>query len=646
MVSSLKITKLNANNNNVHTDNRQKVNVFYDDNMVSVKNNGASNGNKANNNKDNNIKSYVNGDVRLNKDGSIRKKPGPKTGKILLNSMVKSNSQTKVAQNEISSIVQRRKEKDRLSEEVEYEIIKEGEEIISRIIKDNEGKDDKFSEHINFLEIKEKLAKAQRIEKELTDKFASISQQNARYEAMCNEYALQEERNKVDRNKSQHLMQTLELKENQLQEMRQKLSQFKPNQANDEFTYNILTNSTKNLNATISPKTDVAPDIGGYKLKISKFLGGENEDYDVWWEDLQAYFVLFPNMTEKTKIGLYNAHLGGEARKFIQNEDLSRMDTVNKLHQLLRGTFSDKYDWQNVLMNICQKPDEKIRPFSVRLRVAARKCGFTNEMLDNMCVNYLKRSCASYLKKLINNCLPNTPYDVIVEHAIQFERSQELDNNQKKFIKRKANEIDLTDDTSSDMEFSNAKMRKENEKLKNDLGNTIKQLKDSFGTKLSRLETENKLLHETVNNMTIENSSYSQYSNQLPRFSSNGLNRSNYYNNNHQNNSNKHNNKRLNNDNSYNNSNNCNNNNSNSNQNRGNNRNDSSFNACLHCAKPNHKYYDCGSATDSDIDAIRKLLREKKFDFAKHKEKVERVANEKRVRFNLASLNSESSEQP
>ena len=184
MVSSLKITKLNANNNNVHTDNRQKVNVFYDDNMVSVKNNGASNGNKANNNKDNNIKSYVNGDVRLNKDGSIRKKPGPKTGKILLNSMVKSNSQTKVAQNEISSIVQRRKEKDRLSEEVEYEVIKEGEEIISRIIKDNEGKDDKFSEHINFLEIKEKLAKAQRIEKELTDKFASISQQNARYEAM------------------------------------------------------------------------------------------------------------------------------------------------------------------------------------------------------------------------------------------------------------------------------------------------------------------------------------------------------------------------------------------------------------------------------------------------------------------------------
>ena len=33
MTSSLKITKLNANNNNNHIDNRRKVNVFYDDNI-------------------------------------------------------------------------------------------------------------------------------------------------------------------------------------------------------------------------------------------------------------------------------------------------------------------------------------------------------------------------------------------------------------------------------------------------------------------------------------------------------------------------------------------------------------------------------------------------------------------------------------
>jgi hypothetical protein len=107
-----------------------------------------------------------------------------------------------------------------------------------------------------------------------------------------------------------------------------------------------------------------------YRMKIDKFKGGEDEDYDVWWEDLQAFFALY-SFNENEKIKLFNAHLGGEARKFLQNEDMEKLDSVEKLHELLRGTFSEKYDWQNVLMNIHQKPDEKVRPFSVRLRVAA-----------------------------------------------------------------------------------------------------------------------------------------------------------------------------------------------------------------------------------------------------------------------------------
>ena len=104
---------------------------------------------------------------------------------------------------------------------------------------------------------------------------------------------------------------------------------------------------------------------------------------------------------------------------------MENFDTVEKLHELLRGTFSDKYDWQNVLMNIAQKPDEKIRPFSVRLRVAARKCEFKGPMLDNMCVNYLKRSSLPYMRSLLTYCLPGTQYDVIVEHAMQHERARE-----------------------------------------------------------------------------------------------------------------------------------------------------------------------------------------------------------------------------
>ena len=103
-------------------------------------------------------------------------------------------------------------------------------------------------------------------------------------------------------------------------------------------------------------------------------------------------------------------------------------------------------------MNIQQKSDEKVRPFSVRLRVAARKCGFQGSTLDNMCVNNLKRSCAPHLRTLLGNCLPGTPYDVIVEHAIQHERTKELDQAEKKTTKRKSEDLDVTETNEKNLE--------------------------------------------------------------------------------------------------------------------------------------------------------------------------------------------------
>ena len=107
---------------------------------------------------------------------------------------------------------------------------------------------------------------------------------------------------------------------------------------------------------------------------------------------------------------------------------MEKLETVQELSEMLRGTFSDKCNWQNILMNIAQRPDENIRLFSVRLRVAARKCGSSDAILDNMCVNYLKRSCLPpNLKEVLGNCLPGTPYDVVVVHAMQHERTRELE---------------------------------------------------------------------------------------------------------------------------------------------------------------------------------------------------------------------------
>jgi len=373
------------------------------DNMVSVKNNEAS------------LKTAI----RLNKDGSIRKQSGRKPRK--------SSSKGEV----IISQLQRK-----------AEVVLPSENVDDIVLNDE---DDEIEQETNFNEtdnLRERLVRSESVINELRTKLDRVVDQNdwyleqhARYESLL---ASSTNSPLKPVNKSNQACETSSV----------------------ELPSISILSTTQVQPTTQATQSSDLPDIGGYKLKIARFLGKEDEDYDVWWADLQAYFQLY-ELTEKAKIALYNAHLGGEARKFIQNKDLSKIATVDTLHQLLRKTFSDKYDWNNVLMNISQRPDEKIRPFSVRLKVAANKCGICDDQMDNMCVNYLKRSCAPYLKTLINNCLPNTPYDTIVEHAIQFERSQELEKNIKTPAKRKLDQIDLAEDFSSDTECSKIKLRKE-----------------------------------------------------------------------------------------------------------------------------------------------------------------------------------------
>ena len=324
-------------------------------------------------------------------------------------------------------------------------------------------------------------------------------------------------------------------------------------------------------------------EICGYKMKIEKFKGGTDEDYDIWWEDLQAFFELY-SFTEEDKVHLYNAHLGGVARSFIQSEDLRKIKTVEELHLILRNTFSNKYDWHNVLMNIKQEPTEKIRPYSVRLKVAARKCCFTNNVavLDNMCVNYLKRTCNPEFHNIMSNCLPNTPYDVIVEHAIQFERANELktfqDDKDKKPTKRKADDLNEISEDEPSME----------KKIKQDFSNTFKQLKDQISSQL------NKIQEQIRDNRSNSN-----------RFRSTTSNRSDVRN--------------------------------------------TKGNVCFHCAKPNHNFNDCRSATMDQKNAISNLLKEKKFDFTNLRERAAAFSNKKRnmlsIEYNNNALNSTAPKQ-
>ena len=115
------------------------------------------------------------------------------------------------------------------------------------------------------------------------------------------------------------------------------------------------------------------------------------------------------------------------------------------LHELLKITLSD-------LMNIRQHTEEKIKAFSVRLKDAARKCGFNRKILDNMCFNYLKK-CA--LRHIFT--LSRTSFDIALEYAIWFKRNKKLEVD-KKNKKRKGEVIDKIDE--EDTEQSNSKIKR------------------------------------------------------------------------------------------------------------------------------------------------------------------------------------------
>ena len=123
---------------------------------------------------------------------------------------------------------------------------------------------------------------------------------------------------------------------------------------------------------------------------------------DAWWRATRM--VVFVNARVQ---GLHDSSIADKSG------DRNELQGFRMKVEKFKGGEAEDYDvWW-----------EKIRPFSVRLRVAVRKCGNSGVALDNVCVNYLKRSVLPHLKVVLVGCLPGTPYHVVVEHAIQHERA-------------------------------------------------------------------------------------------------------------------------------------------------------------------------------------------------------------------------------
>jgi hypothetical protein len=310
--------------------------------------------------------------------------------------------------------------------------------------------------------------------------------------------------------------------------------------------------------------------LGGYKMKLEKFTGSASEDYDLWWADLQAFFKLY-QCSDEAKVNLFNAHLGGEARRFIHNEDPSNIDTVGKIHALLKATFSKKQDWKSILLNIKQKAEENILDFSVRVRIAARNCMFHDDM-EEMSIHCLKRGCLPYLSPLFDHCLLSTPYDELIQLATQFERKQEAN----KKPKRKVDDIDtvIIDEDNRSIKRS-----------KQEYSDNLKQLQESINSIKEFASTSN---YKSSNNNTSGN-----YGTFRPSKRPNESGK---------------------------------------------------LNICYHCAKPNHRFNDCRSATQAEKDGISNALSARKFDFSRLREKAGNY-EAKRIQPYQSSLNSSAPKQ-
>jgi hypothetical protein len=318
------------------------------------------------------------------------------------------------------------------------------------------------------------------------------------------------------------------------------------------------------------PRSNQLAALGGYKMKLEKFNGSASEDYDLWWADLQAFFKLY-QCNDEAKVNLVNAHLGGEARRFIHNEDPSNIDNVGKIHALLKATFSKKQDWKSILLNIKQKAEENILDFSVRVRIAARNCMFHDDM-EEMSIHCLKRGCLPYLSPLFDHCLISTPYDELIQLATQFERKQEAN----KKPKRKIDDIDAVV-----IDEDNRQIKRN----KHEYSDNLKQLQESINSIKEFASNSN---YRSSNNNPSGN-----YGNFRPAKRPNEAGK---------------------------------------------------LNICYHCAKPNHRFNDCRSATQAEKESISNALSARKFDFARLREKAGNY-EAKRSKPYQSSLNSSTPKQ-
>jgi hypothetical protein len=194
--------------------------------------------------------------------------------------------------------------------------------------------------------------------------------------------------------------------------------------------------------------------LSNYRMKCPRFSGVE-EDYDAWYGDMLAYFRL-NSFTEKEKINIMLAQLGGEARSFISGYEDTQFQTVAKLHNVLKETFSEQINKAETLMACKQKVGEKIRSYGLRLSVLASKCGYKGEESNEWCMAIIRQNALPYFTKLLKYCMPDITLVQAIKYLILNEPSQV------NFTKRTYEIIDKIDEDDSSEDDSNISIKRSN----------------------------------------------------------------------------------------------------------------------------------------------------------------------------------------
>jgi hypothetical protein len=186
------------------------------------------------------------------------------------------------------------------------------------------------------------------------------------------------------------------------------------------------------------------------KQKLPSFGSKQDECFDLWWDQVVAFFGQY-DLSDEDKIKLVNANITGEKRGVLGKLDFDKIKTMDSLHETLSSFFEPKTNWFNKLQHSRQLPNEKFKDFSNRINRYARKAGYSeNELLENVCLNLLKEHCVPELKALLKATPYTFKYNDVVQQGEVYEEQLVSEDRDVKHIKRKIESSNAVDQQASE----------------------------------------------------------------------------------------------------------------------------------------------------------------------------------------------------